>query len=600
MIDMDTQINTGRPIVAVLPFTLTEEDGEMSRLAEGIHEDICGELTRFRSLQVISPASVIVVADLPDALVGDRLGASHVLRGRMRRSGGHLHLTASLSSARTSAQFWSERFDIDSDDVVYFEAQLVARIAATLNVKLEEAALSDARRRPVKSLAAYELTLRGLSMVRLGTREANDEALALFNQALAIDPLYARGHSGLSLCWFNQWNCQFWDRFEEASQKAYFHARRALELDDSDAMTHLIIAQVALFRCAWEQAAWYLDRALMLCPNDADLLTQAAVLEVFLGRAQSASLHVEHAMRINPYHSADYFAIGAIAAIFNGELEEGLSLWARCDSVPLIDIPAYAGVALAHLGRVDLARAELERFVEGYREKVAFGKDFAPNAPIEWLFEVNPFRRAEDLDFLRVGFRLLDQAVPTPIHDTKSAIATASLSRSGSGWVAGFGGQSAFIPDLKGLHDIRRLLELPDEEIHCLDLAEREAEVPGGDAMLDEKARTALKARIRDLHEDLAEAEDMNDIGRAERLRSEMDQIVETLSAALGLGGRRRKLGDLSEKARTAVTWRIRHALRRIESAHPALGRHLVKSVRTGTFCVYRPETEVAWKFSGL
>jgi hypothetical protein len=67
-----------------------------------------------------------------------------------------------------------------------------------------------------------------------------------------------------------------------------------------------------------------------------------------------------------------------------------------------------------------------------------------------------------------------------------------------------------------------------------------------------------------------------------------MDRILETLSAALGLGGRRRKLGDSSEKARTAVTWRIRHALRRIEAAHPALGRHLAQRVETGTFCRFR------------
>ncbi len=596
--DAETHISSGRPVVAVLPFTVAGPDGEAARLAEGMHEEICSELTRFRSLQVISPASAAMVAELPDEEVGARLAASHILRGRMRRSGARLQLTASLTSARTSAQLWSERFDFASDDVIDFEDQVVARIAATLNVKLEETALAEARRRPIKSLAAYDLTLRGMALVREGTREANDAAQALFDQALAIDPHYARGHSGLSLSWFSQWNCQFWDRFDEASQKAYQHARRALELDDSDAMNHLIIAQVALFRGAWEQAAWYLDRALMLCPNDADLLIQAAILEVFLGRAQSASGHVEHAMQINPYHSNDYFAIGAMVAIFCRDLEKGLDLWARCASIPMIDIPAYAAAAHAHLGRMGPARAEFGRYLEGYREKIAFGKDFAPNAPIEWLFEVNPFRRTEDLDFLRDGLRMLDQPVSGPVDAPKPAAATATLARSGSGWVAEFGGQRAIIPDLKGLHDIRRLLEASGEEIHCLDLAERETDVPGGDAILDDRARSALKARIRDLQEDLAEAEDMNDIGRAERLRAEMDQLVETLSAALGLGGRRRKLGDLSEKARTTVTWRIRHAQRRIEAAHPALGRHLLNSVRTGTFCAYRPEAPIAWRIS--
>lgn len=595
----DTKISDGRPVVAVLPFAVIDQDGEMSRFAQGIHEEICGELTRFRGLQVISPASVVGVAELPDASIGDRLGASHVLRGRMRRAGDDIHLMASLSSVRTFAQFWSERFVIASDSLIDFEGRLVGRIAATLNVKLEETALAEARRRPAKSLAAYELTLSGLSMLRQGTREANDAALALFDRALEIDPLYARGHSGLSLCWFNQWNCQFWDRFEEASQKAYLHARRALELDDGDAMTHLVIAQVALFRGAWEQAAWYVDRALMLCPNDADLLVTAATLEVFLGRPEAASEHVARAMQLNPYHPNDYFAFAAFAAIFSGNMVDGHRLWARCDTVPLIDMPAYVAAAHAHMGNLDLARAEYDRYLEGYREKIAFGAEFAPTAPIEWLFKVNPFRRAEDLNFLKQGCLVIDQPLPAPIQTVDPVKAGAVLARSGSGWVVDFAGERAHLPDLKGMHDIRRLLEAAGEEIHCLDLAEREAEVPGGDAMLDEKARTALKARVRDLQEELAEAEDMNDSGRVEKLRSEMDAIVETLSAALGLGGRRRKLGDLSEKARTAVTWRIRHAQRRIEAAHPPFGRHLVNSVRTGTFCTYRPETAVAWKFDG-
>lgn len=590
---------SGRPIVAVLPFAVTGDNADARRLGEAIHEEICGELTRFRGLRVISPASAARLAEMPDDKMAKDMSVSHILRGRMRSDGQRLQLTATLSSARTHTQVWSDRFEFASGDVIELEDKVVARIAASLNVKLEEVALSDARRRPLGSLAAYDLTLQGLSLIRKGTRESSDAAQVLINQALELDPLYARGHSALSLCWFNQWNCHFWDRFEEASQKAYVHARRALELDDSDAMAHLTIAQVALFRCAWEQAAWYLDRALMLCPHDAELLTHAAILEVFLGRAGSAVAHLEHAMQINPYHSSDYFAFAAVAAIFDGDLQRGVDLWSRCDAIPLIDIPAFVAAAHAHLGRTDLGRVEFARYVAGYREKIASGDDFKPDAPVKWVFQVNPFRRPQDLDFLRKGFRMLDHNLLAPAKSSTPVRKTATLVRAGSGWLAEFGDQRAIIPDLKGLHDIRRLLEAPGEEIHCLDLAEREADVPGGDVLLDERARAALKARVRDLQEDLAEAEDMNDIGRAENVRSEMDQLIETLASALGLGGRRRKLGDLSEKARTAVTWRIRHALQRVEAAHPALGRHLVNSLRTGTFCVYRPEAPIEWSFGG-
>ena len=171
------------------------------------------------------------------------------------------------------------------------------------------------------------------------------------------------------------------------------------------------------------------------------------------------------------------------------------------------------------------------------------------------------------------------------------------LAREGSGWVLEFAGSRAYVPDMKGLRDIRRLLERPGEEVHCLDLADRGEEGFGGDATLDAPARAALKARVRDLQEELAEAEDMNDIGRADRLRGELDQLVDALAGALGLGGRARRLGSLAERARSSVTWRIRHAVRKLGAANPALGRHLENSLRTGTFCAYEPEQPVAWRF---
>jgi TolB-like protein/Tfp pilus assembly protein PilF len=591
--DGGRDLDAGQPVLAILPFAAAGDDGF---IAAGLHEDICGELTRFRSLRVISPASAAVVADRSDPEIAERLGASHVMRGRLRRAGDRLQLSATLSDARSATQLWSERIVMPADDPQALEQTVLARIAATLNARLEEAALAGARRRPAASLAAYELTLRGMALLREATLEADETARALFEQAIAIDPLYPRAHSGLALSWFNEWSCQFWDRFEEASRRAYQHAYRALELDDSDAMVHLVIAKVALFRRAWEQAAWYVDRALAFCPNDAELLVQASVLEVYLGRPEAAVEHVDRAMRLNPYHPNHYFALAAFARVFAGDLEGALEFRARSDAMPFVDAPAYCAFAAAHLGRMDEARAELERYHGEYRAKIAFGSEVAPGAPTAWLFDLNPFRRPEDIAFLSEGFRLLGAAPEAPRAEPRTGVESARLAPMGDGWIAEFGGTRAILPDLKGLHDIRRLLERSGEEVHCLDLAEREAEGPG-DAVLDEKARAALRSRIRDLQEELAEAEDMNDLGRTERLRAEMDALVETLSRALGLGGRGRRLGDLSEKARTAVTWRIRHALRRIEAAHPALGRHLANALRTGTFCLYRPEAPVAWRF---
>ena len=85
------------------------------------------------------------------------------------------------------------------------------------------------------------------------------------------------------------------------------------------------------------------------------------------------------------------------------------------------------------------------------------------------------------------------------------------------------------------------------------------------------------------------------DPGRAAHAREELEFIARELAAAYGLGGTARRLDDPAERARKAVSNRIRDALARIEAGRPALGRHLKAFIRTGSFCSYQPERPVAW-----
>ena len=115
--------------------------------------------------------------------------------------------------------------------------------------------------------------------------------------------------------------------------------------------------------------------------------------------------------------------------------------------------------------------------------------------------------------------------------------------------------------------------------------------VDRGDAgeALDDEARRQYRERVSALREELEEAESWNDPGRAERAREELAFIERELSKAVGLGGRERRSGSAAERARVNVQRRIRDAIRRIESYHPGLAKHLDRAVRTGTYCVYEP-----------
>jgi tetratricopeptide (TPR) repeat protein len=168
--------------------------------------------------------------------------------------------------------------------------------------------------------------------------------------------------------------------------------------------------------------------------------------------------------------------------------------------------------------------------------------------------------------------------------------------REGEYWTVAFDGAVARLKDSKGLRDIATLLASPGREFAALDLAAPPggAASAGGDAgeILDDRARAEYKARIAELQSEIDD-----DPVRAEAAQEELDALVAQLAGAYGLGGRARKTGDPAERARKAVTERIRDAIAKLAREHPALHRHLKASIRTGTFCSYAPEHRVTWSF---
>jgi hypothetical protein len=166
-----------------------------------------------------------------------------------------------------------------------------------------------------------------------------------------------------------------------------------------------------------------------------------------------------------------------------------------------------------------------------------------------------------------------------------------------------FAGRSVLLQDLKGMRYLALLLAEPDREFHVLDLLAREAGVPvpkpGGDLgpVIDEQARAAYRRRLAEIDEDLEEAAALGDHERAAHARADRDYLVRELTGAFGLGGRIRSAGSPSERARASVTRALRYAVARIAEHHPPLADHLARTLRTGTYCSYRPDPQagVRW-----
>ncbi len=187
------------------------------------------------------------------------------------------------------------------------------------------------------------------------------------------------------------------------------------------------------------------------------------------------------------------------------------------------------------------------------------------------------------------------QARPArPSPASTMADTSAVLEREGDVWRLVFAGAEARVKATKGVAILARLLDKPGQDVHVLDLVHPDggrAKVDPSDAgeVLDAEAREAYRARAADLQEQLAEAEDFHDLGRVARLQEELQALTDELMRGVGLGGRSRRTGSAAERARVNVRKRIRDAVSRIDAVHPALGRHLSRSVKTGLLCRYDP-----------
>ncbi|MFE2206031.1 ATP-binding protein [Streptomyces rubiginosohelvolus] len=181
--------------------------------------------------------------------------------------------------------------------------------------------------------------------------------------------------------------------------------------------------------------------------------------------------------------------------------------------------------------------------------------------------------------------------------------ASAEFRRNGPVWQLRWGGVTVHVPDAKGLRDLHSLLGLPGTDVPAVRLLAPEggdlvvaAGQFGGDPVLDEEAKRRYKEHLDRLDAEIDRAAARDDSQQVEKYGRERQALLDELRTAAGLGGRTRRLGDQTERARKTVTARIRDTLRKLDTLHPALAAHLKASVTTGTTCAYRPERSPDWR----
>jgi serine/threonine-protein kinase len=291
----------GKPSVAVLPFTNMAGAKEDDYLCEGLAEEIINALTRIPGLRVIARTSAFAVgrAGLDVSEAGARLNVGHILEGSVRRDGRRVRISAQLVTTSDGSHLWSERYDREFTNVLALEDEIAAAIATRLRV---EFALHDFQRsQPVVDVEAHAAYLEGRYFFARGTPDALARAKVCYEQAIARDPNSALAHDSLAEL---HWYFGFFGNVppREAFSLSTWLAIRALELDDTLAQTHALLAMLRKeLDYNWPEVERELRRAFQL-NREAPLVRLRYAISLLLPQARidEAITELESVLQTDP------------------------------------------------------------------------------------------------------------------------------------------------------------------------------------------------------------------------------------------------------------------------------------------------------------
>jgi adenylate cyclase len=362
-----------KPSVAVLPFQNMSGDSEQEYFADGMVEDITAALCRVGDFFVIARNSAFSYKGrtVPAQQISRELGVRYLIEGSVRKSGNRVRITAQLIDGPSGNHLWSDRYDGAMTDVFDLQDHITESVVGAIQPSVRSAEIERSRRKRPENLDAYDLVLRAYPSVWSPERAANETALKLLDQAIAIEPDYPLALSLAAWCHAQQ--CVYsWagdptgQRLE--AQRLAQRASAAGGEDDPTILTvlgaaHTIVGNHAI-------AARLLEKALALDPNSAWAWNRSGWLQSYLDRAEVAIEHFERSLRLSPFDPMNFNAfIGIGGAHFvAGRYGDAV----RWQEKGLLDRPTATWVyrttasALALLGRHDEARAHLSRLLAEY------------------------------------------------------------------------------------------------------------------------------------------------------------------------------------------------------------------------------------------
>jgi len=346
--------------IAVIPFRNQSAASELDYLSDGVTDEVAALLSQVEGLHVVSRRSV--EAQLEHGThdlraLGAALNAAYTLEGSLRESGGRLRVTAQLSDTVDGRLLWSGRYDRQIADVFALEEDLARTIVATLRAILGGELSDPIPRRYTENPRAYHLYLQGRHAWNQRTPESIQDAIALFEQALAEDPDYALAHTGLADCYAIQLDYRG-TPVHEGMMRAKAEARRALELDEGLAEAHTSLGWVTfIYDWDWSAAGREFQRAIELNPRYATARQWHAWFLIAMGRVAEAVAEGRIAASLEPASVSIVRSLGWIQHVA-GQHDEAAATVARALAMDPRQEETHRVMGLAHLGAERWREAE--------------------------------------------------------------------------------------------------------------------------------------------------------------------------------------------------------------------------------------------------
>ncbi|MFZ3356462.1 MAG: adenylate/guanylate cyclase domain-containing protein [Thermoplasmata archaeon] len=340
-----SEVNRNR--IAILPLTNFSPAPGDDYFADGLTDEVISTVSGISGLSVISRTSVMRYKQTSKSIteIGRELSAGKILEGSVRKSGNRVRITVQLIDAESDAHLWARSYDGSLDDVFETQSDIARKIAEAL--KLPSPRTGGRAENP----EAHTLCLRARALWNKRTREANEQAMLLFEDALKIDSDSARATAGLADCYYTAADYEWMDQ-KEGYDKAKSLARRALELDETLAEARIALGNVIAVD-DYPGALVELEKALSLNPSHADAHQSYGIILRGLGRLEEATEEAKRAYELDPlppsragFLFTQYF--------FLGRNDEAIEI---CTKI----IQTEPGFAFAYIGRAVLTSIKGER-----------------------------------------------------------------------------------------------------------------------------------------------------------------------------------------------------------------------------------------------